>query len=131
MRAHELSGPIPDPHHKPLGSLKVLQIHAEVLEHSDRYLLLTSEETAASNLMSGTNVETLLNLLPQRLRMDTEGLSKVELDESKRKAQYDALKAWINRNKQHLLEQDIQAEKTYEPHVSLVAGSGSGQSSQR
>jgi len=85
MQAHELSGPIPDPHHKPLGSLKVLQIHAEVQKHSDRYLMLTPEETAASNLMSGENVERLLNLLPQRVRMDTEGLSKVELDENRRK----------------------------------------------
>ena len=86
MQAHERSGPIPDPHFKPLGSLKVLQIHAEIREHSDRYLSLTPEETAASNLMSGANVETILNLLPQRVRMDKEGLSKVELDEHRRKS---------------------------------------------
>ena len=115
MQAHERSGPIPDPHVKPPGSLKVLQIHAEILEHSDRYLLLTPEETAASNL-------------PQRVRMDKEGLSKVELDEHRRKAQYDSFKNWVNKTKQSLLEQGIQAEETHETHVSLIAGSGSRQS---
>ena len=65
MRAHELSGPIPDPHNFPSASLKVLRSHAKIFEHSDRFLLLTPKKTAASNLTSGANVEMLLNLLPQ------------------------------------------------------------------
>ena len=92
---------------------------------------MTPEKTAASNLMNGANVETLLNLLPQRVRMDTEGLSKVELDEHRRKAQYETFKNWVNKTKQSLLEQGIQAEETHETHVSLIAGSGSRQSNQR
>ena len=92
MQAHERTGTIPDPHERTQGLLKVLQLHAEIIEHSDRYLSLTPEKTAASNLMNGANVETLLNLLPQRVRMDTEGLSKVELDEHRRKAQYETFK---------------------------------------
>ena len=81
--------------------------------------------------MKGANVKTLLNVLPQRVRMDTEGLNKVEVDEHRRKAQYESFKNWVNKTKQSLLEQGIQAEETHETHVSQIAGSGSRQSNQR
>ena len=48
MQAHERTEPIPDPHQKTPGSLKVLQLHAEIIEHSDRYLSLTPEKTTIS-----------------------------------------------------------------------------------
>ena len=67
----------------------------------------------------------LLNLLPQRVRMTHEKLGKVELDEDKRRAQYNAIKDWINVCKQFFLEQDTLVEETNESHV--VAGSSKGQ----
>ena len=45
VRAHELAGPIPDPHNFPPATLKVLRNHAEIFDHSDRFLLLTPEKT--------------------------------------------------------------------------------------
>ena len=133
MQAHERIGTIPDPHERAglQGTLKVLQLHAEVIDNSDRYLALTPEKTAASNLMNGANVETLLNLLPQRVRMDTPGLSKVELDEYRRKTQYKTFKDWIDTTKLNILEQGVRAGETYETHVSLIAGNDSRQSNQR
>ena len=69
MKAHETASVIPDPHGSPTASLKVLRAHAEVFENSDRFLQLTPESNAIATLTTGANVEKLLNLLPQRVRM--------------------------------------------------------------
>ena len=131
MRAHELAGPIPDPHNFPPATLKALRNHAEIFDHSDRFLLLTPEKSASSTLTSGANVEMLLNLLPQQVRMTHEKLGKVELDEDKRKAQYNAIKDWINSCKQFLLKQDTLIKETNESHVTLVAGRGEQQGTEQ
>ena len=90
MLAHEKAGEIPDPHTKSgiQGTLRVLQLHSEILEHADRFLKLTKEATAVSNLVSGANIQILLNLLPQRIRLDLSGLSKAVLDERARRNLY-------------------------------------------
>ena len=73
----------------------------------------------------------LLNLLPQQVRMTHEKLGKVELDEDKRKAQYNAIKDWINSCKQFLLKQDTLIKETNESHVTLVAGRGEQQGTEQ
>ena len=115
MQAHERVGEIPDPHTRSgiQGTLRVLQLHSEILEHANRFLELTKEATAASNLVSGANIETLLNLLPQRIRLDLSGLTKAVLDEEERRIQYTKIKEWIWRNKRNLLKQGIRTDETH------------------
>ena len=127
MLAHEKAGEIPDPHTKSgiQGTLRVLQLHSEVLDHADRFLKLTKEATAVSNLVSGANIQILLNLLPQRIRLDLSGLSKAVLDEGERRAQYKTIKEWIWNNKQNLLMQGIRTDETNGSGVALVAENNS------
>ena len=84
MVAHEFANTIPDPYTSSTAALKVLRNHYEIFEHAERFISLTSEENAAQTLMTGSNVEKLLNLLPQRVRMSDPNLGILEVNEEKR-----------------------------------------------
>ena len=133
MIEHKKAGEIPDPHNKNgiQGALRRLQLHAEVLDHADRFLALTEEETAESNMVSGTNIQNLLNLLPQRVRVDIEGMSKAVPDEKERKIQYKKFKKWITDNIQILLAQGVKAEETNRSEITLVANTNDSQMQQQ
>ena len=132
MMEHKKAGEIPDPHNKNgiQATLRILQLHSEVLDYAERFLALTEEETAESNMVSGTNIQILLNLLPQRVRVDIEGMSKAVLDEKKRKNQYEKFKKWVLDNKQILLTQGVKAEETNRSEIALVANNNSRQMQQ-
>ena len=59
MMAHKKAGEIPDPHTKTgiQGTLRVLQLHSEVLDHADRLLKLTKEAVSYTHLTLPTNRE--------------------------------------------------------------------------
>ena len=120
MMAHEFASTIPDPYTSSTAALKVLRTHYEILEHAERFISLTSEENAAQTLMTGSNVEQLLNLLPQRVRMSDANLGIVEVNEEKRQRQYEAIKKWINDSQQFLLLQGTRLEDKVETHVAMA-----------
>ena len=128
MDEHKKIGKIPDPHNENgvQGTLKILQSHAEVIEYADRYLKLTKEETAESNMLNGTNIQDLLELLPIRVR-DTEGMSKAILEEKERINQYEKFKEWINKSIRTLIEQGIKAEETTRSEVTLISNANNRQ----
>ena len=84
-----------------------------------------------SNLVSGANIQILLNLLPQRIRVDLSGLSKAVLDERARRNQYKTIKEWIWSNKQNLLMQGIRTDETNRSGVALVADNNGRQIQQK
>ena len=71
MTAHEQANTIPDPFQFATASLKVLMMHYEIFGNSDRI-------NAGAELITGANIERLLNLLPQSVRMEVSNLSTVE-----------------------------------------------------
>ena len=105
--AHESANTIPDPHTSSTSALKVLRNHYKIFE---RFLSLTSEENAAQELMTGTNIRKLLNLLPQRVRMSDPNLGIVENNAVRRHSQYEAIKKWITDNQTLLLHQGTRSK---------------------
>ena len=84
MNAHVKAGAIPDPHSYPEAALKVLRGHYEVMEHAARFIELSNDENAASEIMTGGNLTKILDLLPKRLRMTESDLEVAETDAKKR-----------------------------------------------
>ena len=88
MSAHLQAGVIPEPFQFPAAALKVLRGHYEVLEHAARFIELSNDTNAASEIMTGGNLTKILDLLPKRLRMTEPDLEVAETDVKKRTVQY-------------------------------------------
>ena len=69
MKAHETANIIPDPYTSSTAALKVLRDHYLILTHTERFIRLTTDKNAASELLTRENLRKPLNLLPQRVRM--------------------------------------------------------------
>ena len=80
MNAHMTAGEIPEPFQFLVAALRVLRGHYEVLEHAERFIKLSNDSNAASEIMTGGNLMKLLDLLPKRLRMTDTGLKVSETD---------------------------------------------------
>ena len=57
MKAHEAARRIPDPHTSPTAALKVLIDHYEILENTKRFISLSTDKNAASEIMTGENLK--------------------------------------------------------------------------
>ena len=55
MAAHLKAGSIPDPSLHPESALKVLRGHFECMEHAARFIELSDDENADSEIMTGGN----------------------------------------------------------------------------
>ena len=64
MNTHIGAGEIPEPFQFPVAALKVLRGHYEVLEHAERFIKLSNDSNAASEIMTGGNLTKLLDILP-------------------------------------------------------------------
>ena len=53
MKAHENANVIPDPYTSSTAALKVLRDHYEILEHTERFISLSTDKNAASKFMIG------------------------------------------------------------------------------
>ena len=70
--------------------------------------------------MTGPNIKTLLDLLPQRVRMSDPKLGVAETDAEKRYHQYEAIKKWISDNQQLLVRQGTRLEDKVKTHVAMA-----------
>ena len=70
--------------------------------------------------MTGPNIKTLLDLLPQRIRMSDPKLGVVETNVEKRHHQYEAVKKWISDNQQLLDRQGTRLEDKVKTHVAMA-----------
>ena len=76
LRAHLAAGEIPDPHMTPYEICeKVLNKHHEVIKKTERFLSLSSREDADIEILTESNLTKLLDLLPNRIRMEINVLS--------------------------------------------------------
>ena len=98
----------------------MLRNHYEIFEHTERFLNLTSEENAAQELMTGSNIRKLLDLLPQRVRMSDPNLGIVENNAVRRHIQYEAIRKWITDNQTLLLHQGTRLEDNVGTQVAMV-----------
>ena len=111
MKAHEAANKIPDPHTSPSATCwKVLWEHCEILRNMERFLSLSTDKNPASENITGRNLMTLLDLLPQRVRMTDPNMLVAETDEEKKYTQYEAFKQWITHNQETLVLQDNKIE---------------------
>ena len=105
MNAHLKAGAIPDLHLYPEAALKILRGHYEVMEHAARFIELSNDENAASEIMTGGNLTIILDLLPRRLRMTETNLEVAETNAKTRTAQYMSINKWVTRNQRTLIRQ--------------------------
>ena len=57
MKAHITASIIPDPYTSSTAALKVLRDHYEILEHTERFISLSTDKNAASEFMTGENLK--------------------------------------------------------------------------
>ena len=74
MSAHLKAGSIPDSSLHPEAALKVLRGHFEVMEQAARFIELSEDDNAASEIMTGGNLIQILEMLPLRVRQDDDSL---------------------------------------------------------
>ena len=78
MKAHKAAGVIPDPYEDPVMALKVLRAHQEILQHADRCMSI--DMNVAREILTGVNLLRMLELFPQRVRMDEKLLGVASTD---------------------------------------------------
>ena len=105
MNAHTAAGEIPEPFQNPVAALGVLRGHYEVLEHAERFIKLSKDSNAASEIMTGGNLMKLLDLLPKRVRMTDPSLKVAKTDAGKRYNQYMSIKKLVTENEETLVLQ--------------------------
>ena len=117
MNAHVKAGMIQDPHFYPEAALKVLRGHFEVMEHAARFIELSEDDNAASEIMTGGNLIQILEMLPLRVRQDDDSLETAETNVSKRKDQYMKIKKWVAKMQQKLIVQGTKLDKKQKPQL--------------
>ena len=78
MNAHLRAGTVTDPHFYPEAALKVLRGHFQVMEDAARFIELSNDENAASEIMTGGNLTKIFDFLPRRIRMEDDNLEIAE-----------------------------------------------------
>ena len=111
MNAHLRSGTVPNPHFYPEAALKALRGHFEVMEHAARFIKLSNDENAASEIMTGGNLTKILDFLPRRVRMTDDNLEVAETDAKKRTDQYMKVKEWVAKTQKTLIVQGTKLDK--------------------
>ena len=69
MSAHIKAGVITEPFQFPAAALKFQKGHYEVLGHAAKFIELSNDTNAASEIMTGANLTKIIDLLPKRLQM--------------------------------------------------------------
>ena len=120
MKAHITASLISDPYTSPTAALKVLRDHYEILEHTERFIKLSTDLNAASELKTGDNLRKLLDLLPQRVRMVDPNLGVAETDAERTFNQYVSIKKWVTDNQKLLVLQSTKLEDKAETQVAMI-----------
>ena len=76
-----------------------------MMEHATRFIELSNDENAASEIMTGGNLTKILDLLPRRLRMTETNLEVAETNAKTRTAQYMSINEWVTRNQRTIIRQ--------------------------
>ena len=80
MRAHLAAGEIPDPHTTPYEICgRALDKHHEIIEKTEHFLSLSSRKDADVEILTETNLMKLLDLLPNRIRMESDILDAPQI----------------------------------------------------
>ena len=90
------------------------------MEHATRFIELSNDENAASEIMTGGNLTKILDFLPKRLRMTDSDLEVAETNAKKRTTQYMSIKDWITRTQRTLILQGTKLEEKAETAVTMI-----------
>ena len=100
--------------------MKVLRGHFEVMEHAARFIELSNDENAASEIMTGGNLTKILDFLPRRVRMTDDNLEVAETNATKRTDQYMKMKAWVTKTEKTLIVQGTKLDEKAETPVAMI-----------
>ena len=120
INAHLRAGTVPDPQFYPEAALKVLRGHFEVMKHAARFIELSNDENAASEIMTGGNLTKILDFLPRRIRMDDDSLEIAETNASRRTEQYMKVKKWVAKTQKTLIVQGTKLEEKAETPIAMI-----------
>ena len=120
MNTHMKTGTIPDPSYYPEAALKVLRGHFECMEHAARFIELSNDPNADAEIMTGSNLKQILNLLPLRFRQEDDSLNTAETNVSRRKDQYLKIKDWVGKMQQKLILRGTKQNEKSETKVAMV-----------
>ena len=90
------------------------------MEHAARFIELSDDENADSEIMTGGNLTQILELLPLRVRQEDDSLNTAETNVSRRKDQYMKIKEWVAKMQQKLILQGTKLDEKPETTVAMV-----------
>ena len=119
IEAHKNAGMIPDPGTSCTAALKMMREHIEIMEHAGRYIKLSKEENVIQTIVSQDYVETLIDLLPMRVKLE-KNLECVSANDNERKKQYEVVKGWIQFHQRFLSNQGININEDPDKHITMA-----------
>ena len=103
LRAHLAAGEIPDPHMTPYEICeRVLNKHHEAIKKTECFLSHSSREDTDIESSNEINLTKLLDLLPNRVWMESNVLSAPATNITERRNQYDTFKQWVTKEKRKI-----------------------------
>ena len=93
VKSHLTAGKIPDPLKNPHEIYKrTLDEHHEIIKKTERFLSLSAKKDADIEILSDPNWSKILDLLPDRIRVESEILNAPATNLKENRVQYDEFK---------------------------------------
>ena len=110
-RLHVKAGQIPDPNQEPYSCHKVLTAHCEILTGASEFLKHSDKTDKYSSLYSIYVCQDLINLLPNRLRLENPIFNQItDSTYEVNKARYVAWEKWVTDTMKSLVSMDAEIE---------------------
>ena len=95
------AGKIPDPLKNPYEIYKrTLDKHHEIIKKTEHFLSLSAEKDADAEMLSDPNWSKILDLLPNRIRVESEILNTPATNLEEKCVQYGEFKQWITKKRE-------------------------------
>ena len=79
---------------------KTLDEHHEIIKKTEHFLSLSSEKDADIEILTEPNWTKILDLLPNRIRVESEILNTPATNLEEKRVQYDEFKQWITKKRE-------------------------------
>ena len=78
---------------------KTLDEHHEIIKKTEHFLSLSSEKDADIEILTESNLTKILDLLPNRIRVESDVLSAPATNLKERRIQYNVFKQWVTKKR--------------------------------
>merc|ERR1711893_213031 len=90
------------------------------MEHAERFIKLSNDPRADAEIMSGTNLKDILNLLPLRIRQQDKEFKTAATIVEERKNQYLKIKEWVREILEQLVLSGTSQHESLTTKVAMV-----------